>query len=433
MVIAVVGGGAAGMMAALSAKREDPSSEVVLLEKNEKLGKKIFITGKGRGNFTNSRDIQDFFPQYIRNPLFLRPALQAFSNKDLIDLMEKGGCRCREERGGRVFPASGHAFSITDCLKRSLKREGVLIRYGTRVKQIEMKEGRVQGVILGDGSFLRADRVIVSTGGLSYPSTGSTGDGYRFALDAGLEVTNCYPSLTYLVPDEDVAALNGLRLKNIELSVRNEDGKSVYKSFGELEFVPGGIGGPLALSASCVTTSVLNGKGGGSRRFFSMHIDLKPALSEQQLLNRLARDFSSSGGKSLERALEGLLPARLTREFLRRLRGDGIDGRERAADSSKETRRRIVSLLKDYCYTIRGTGTFREAIVTQGGVSVKEIDPRTMESHKVRGLFFAGEVLDVDAYTGGFNMQAAFSTGYLAGRSAAGIFPFKATEKLNIS
>lgn len=419
MVITVIGGGAAGMMAAFKAKEAEPEASVFLLEKNEKLGKKIFITGKGRGNLTNAAELPDFFGSYLRNPRFLYSALYGFTNQELIGLLERGGCRVKTERGGRVFPVSGHAYSITDNLKGLLKKAGVHIAYRSEVREIRLRDGRVCGVVTNRESY-HADRVIVATGGLSYPSTGSTGDGYRFAREAGMEVTACYPSLVSLEPEEeDWYPLRGLKLRNVKVRITDEDGKLYYEDFGELDFTNAGLGGPLALSASCHITEYLNCEERKARRLLTLHIDLKPAMEEQELDARLLRELRASQTKALRNALGSLLPASLLPVFLRRLSRRGVDSGRRADEVSRAERREILSLLRDFSYTLRGTGGFREAIVTMGGVSVRDINPKTMESKRVKGLYFAGEVLDVDAYTGGFNMQAAFSTGALAGRSAA--------------
>ncbi len=419
MNIAVIGGGAAGMAAALAAKRENTEANVFLLEKNEKLGKKIFITGKGRGNLTNACDLSDFFEQFLSNPRFLYSALYGFTNRDLMALLEEGGTRVKTERGGRVFPTSDRAYSITDALKRLLKKAGVNIAYNTEVLEIEEKDGRVCGVKTKRQHY-RAERVIVATGGLSYPSTGSTGDGYRFARACGMQVTACYPSLTYLEPEEqDYYALKGLKLKNIAVNITDESGKRYYEDFGELDFLPEGLSGPVVLSASANITRYLNAAEPKNRRLLTLHIDLKPAMSAEARDERLRRELENLRNKELRNCLGNLLPAQLIPVFLKRLERRGVDINRKATEVSREMRQQILALLGDFSFTLRGTGGFRSAIVTQGGVSVKDLNPKTLESKKRKGLYFAGEVIDVDAYTGGFNMQSAFSTGWLAGKSAA--------------
>ena len=417
--IFVIGGGAAGLMAAIAAKETAAEAEVVLIEKNDKLGKKIFITGKGRGNLTNAAAIEDFFPQYVTNPRFLYSALYDFTNQDTIDLLESHGCRTKVERGDRVFPVSDHAYSITDSLKHYLKKLGVEIRYKTEVKKIDIRDGAVRGLVT-DRGFQAADAVIVATGGRSYPSTGSTGDGYRFAEEAGLQVTETYPSLVSLeVHEEDAYRLKGLSLRNIAIDIRDEDGKSYYKDFGELEFMEEGLRGPVIISASAVITKLVNASDHKKWKLLTVHIDLKPALDDAELDRRLLRDFDTYRNKELRNAFADLLPSQLISVFTARLTAQGVDINRKVTEVDRETRKKIAALIRDFSFTIRGTGSFKEAIVTQGGVSVKELNPKTMEAKKVNGLYFAGEVIDVDGYTGGFNMQMAFSTGHLAGKSAA--------------
>ena len=419
MRILVIGGGAAGLMAAIAAKETAANADVVLIEKNDKLGKKIFITGKGRGNLTNAAAIEDFFPQYLSNPRFLYSALYDFTNQDTIALLEAHGCRTKVERGERVFPVSDHAYSITDALKHALKKLGVQIQYKTEVKKIELCDGKVRGVRTDHG-FQTADAVIVATGGRTYPSTGSTGDGYRFAQEAGLQVTETYPSLVALeVHEADAYRLKGLTLRNVAIDVRDEDGKSYYHDFGELEFMAEGLRGPVILSASAVITKLVNAEDSEKWKLLTVHINLKPALDEEELDRRLLRDFEACRNKELRNAFGALLPAQLIPIFNARLEARGVDIHRKVTEVDRETRKKAVALMRDFSYTIRGTGSFKEAIVTQGGVSVKELNPKTMEARKIKGLYFAGEVLDVDGYTGGFNMQMAFSTGHLAGKAAA--------------
>lgn len=425
MRIIVIGGGAAGLMAAIAAKETAADADVVLIEKNDKLGKKIFITGKGRGNLTNAVAIEDFFPQYVTNPRFLYSALYDFTNQDTIELLEAHGCRTKVERGDRVFPVSDHAYSITDALKHSIKKLGVEIRYKTEVKKIELRDGQVRGVVT-DRGFLPADAVIVATGGRSYPSTGSTGDGYRFAEEAGLQVTETYPSLVALeVHEPDAYRLKGLSLRNIAIDIRDEDGKSYYRDFGELEFMESGLRGPVIISASAVVTKLVNASDHKKWKLLTVHIDLKPALEDAELDRRLLRDFDTYRNKELRNAFSELLPSQLITVFTARLAAQGVDINRKVTEVDRETRKKIAGLIRDFSFTIRGTGSFKEAIVTQGGVAVKELNPKTMEAKKVKGLYFAGEVIDVDGYTGGFNMQMAFSTGHLAGKSAAEALNYK--------
>jgi len=417
--IYVIGGGAAGMMAAIAAKETNPDAEVHLVEKNDKLGKKIFITGKGRGNATNACDMEEFFKNYVTNPRFLYSALYSFTNYDVIDLLEKNGCRTKTERGDRVFPVSDHAYSITDALKHYIKKLGVEIHYKTEVRAVTFKKDQVAGIETSYGKF-PADKVIVATGGLAYPSTGSTGDGYRFAKGAGIAVTETYPSLVCLtVHEPDIFRLKGLTLKNIAVRITEDNGKTYYKDFGDLDFMEDSLRGPVIISASAVLTKYLNAYDPSKRKLLTVHIDLKPALNDSQLDERLLRDFQEFKNKELRNAFSNLFPSQLIPVFNARLEQKGTDINRKVSEVSRETRKVIIDLIRNFDYTVSGTGSFKEAIITQGGVSVKEISPNTMESKKVKGLYFAGEVLDVDGYTGGFNMQMAFSTGHLAGQQAA--------------
>ncbi|ETP73936.1 flavoprotein, HI0933 family [Lachnospiraceae bacterium JC7] len=419
MKIYVIGGGAAGMLAAISAKETNPDAEVHLLEKNDKLGKKIFITGKGRGNMTNAQSIEEFFKNYVNNPRFLYSALYDFTNQDVIDLLEQNGCRTKTERGDRVFPVSDHAYSITDALKHYLKKLQVEIHYKTEVKRLVIQNERVRGIETSHGRY-PADRIIVATGGLAYPSTGSTGDGYRFAKDAGMNVTETYPSLVCLnVHEPDIFKLKGLSLKNISIDITDEDGKSYYRDFGELDFIQEGLRGPVIISASAIITKYLNASDHSKRKILTVHIDLKPALPDSQLDERILRDFHEFRNKELRNAFSNLLPSQLISVFTERLAAKGVDINKKVTEVDKNSRKQILNLIRNFDFTLSGTGSFKEAIVTQGGVSVKDISPKTMESKKISGLYFAGEVLDVDGFTGGFNMQMAFSTGHLAGYSAA--------------
>ncbi|MCR5007542.1 MAG: NAD(P)/FAD-dependent oxidoreductase [Oribacterium sp.] len=407
------------MMAAIAAKETNPDAEVHLVEKNDKLGKKIFITGKGRGNATNACDIEEFFKNYVTNPRFLYSALYSFTNYDVIDLLEKNGCRTKTERGDRVFPVSDHAYSITDALKHYIKKLGVEIHYKTEVRAVTYKKDQVAGIETSHGKY-PADRVIVATGGLAYPSTGSTGDGYRFAKDAGMTVTETYPSLVCLtVHEPDIFRLKGLTLKNIEVRISEDNGKTHFKEFGDLDFMEEGLRGPVIISASAVLTKHLNAYDPAKRKILTVHIDLKPALNDSQLDERLIRDFQEFKNKELRNAFSNLFPSQLIPVFNARLEQKGVDINKKVSEVSRETRKTIIDLIRNFDYTVSGTGSFKEAIVTQGGVSVKEISPNTMESKKIKGLYFAGEVLDVDGFTGGFNMQMAFSTGHLAGQQAA--------------
>lgn len=402
----VVGGGAAGMLAAYSAAKN--GHQVTLLEKNEKLGKKVFITGKGRCNVTNACDIEDLFKNVITNPKFLYAGFYTFDNQAIVDLLHEYGCQTKVERGDRVFPVSDHSSDVIAALTRALKDVGVKICLYTKVKELLVEEARVVGVKLASDEVLKADAVVVCTGGLSYQTTGSTGDGYRFAKDFDIEVVEPKPALVPLVCKEEwCAELMGLSLRNVEVTIM--DGKKkVFQEFGEMLFTHFGITGPLILSASSHYVKKYYGKE------MPITIDLKPALSVEQLDKRVLRDFEANINKQFKNALGDLFPSKLIPVMISL---SGIDPEKKVNEISREERLAFVNLMKNLPLTITGTRSFTEAIITQGGIKVNEINPSTMESKKVSGLYFAGEVLDLDAVTGGFNLQIAWSTGYLAGMS----------------
>ena len=408
MKVLIVGGGAAGMMAAVRAG--ELFSDVTVIEKNEKLGKKIYITGKGRCNVTNNADREVIFKNINRNPKFMYSALYGFDNSRVYSFFEENGCPLKVERGERVFPVSDHASDIIKTLTKALKDRHVKIMLNTAVKELIIEGGAVKGVILDDGSSLYADKVIVTTGGVSYPTTGSTGDGYKFAESAGHTVTPVRPGLVPLVTGETwVPRLQGLSLKNVELKLFSED-KCVYKEQGEMLFTHFGISGPLVLSSSAYYD-----KESRKNKNITVSLDLKPALDEDALDKRILRDFEKFSNKQFKNSLDELLPAKLIPVIVDL---SGIDPYKAVNVVSREERKNLVHLLKNLVMTVIGTGNFNEAIITIGGVNVKEINASTMESKLVKNLFFAGEVLDIDAMTGGFNLQIAWSTGYLAGECA---------------
>lgn len=405
--VLIIGGGAAGMMAAISAAESGKSVE--LFEKNEKLGKKLFITGKGRCNITNAADLEDFFPAVTSNPKFLYSAFYSFTNEQVIALFERLGVRTKVERGGRVFPVSDHSSDVIQALRGEMDRLGVNVHLRAEVKNLIIHERAAKGVTLSDGRKVYGDAVIVATGGISYPSTGSTGDGYRFAGKCGHKVTELSPSLVPMEVKEWYAGeLMGLSLRNIE--IRITDGKKkMYQEFGEMLFTHYGVTGPVILSASSIVGNRLKDKE------LTLHIDLKPALTEEQLDKRVLREFEANHNRQFKNAVDSLFPAKL-RPVMVEL--SGIPEEKKVHEITKEERLRFVRLIKDFTMTLTGLRGFNEAIITKGGVSVKEIDPGTMESKLVKGLYFAGEVLDLDAVTGGYNLQIAWSTGYLAGMNA---------------
>lgn len=405
--VIVVGGGAAGMMAAVFAARN--GQNVQLLEKNEKLGKKLFITGKGRCNITNAADIEDLFTAVTSNPKFLYSGFYSFTNQQVIDFFEELGVKTKIERGERVFPVSDHSSDVIAAFSRELKSLGVSVSLHTEVRELLCEQDKVCGVLLTNGKKMKADAVIVATGGISYPSTGSTGDGYRFAKETGHRVTELLPSLVPMEVRQWYAKeLQGLSLRNIE--IRITDGKKkLYEEFGEMLFTHYGVTGPVILSASSVVGKTLR------KKELTLHIDLKPALSEEQLDKRILREFDANHNKQYKNSIDSLFPAKLKPVMIEL---SEIEPEKKVNEITKEERQRLVHLIKDFTMTLTGLRSYNEAIITKGGVSVKEIDPGTMESKKMKGLYFAGEVLDLDAVTGGYNLQIAWSTGYLAGMNA---------------
>ena len=406
--VIVIGGGPAGMIAAISAA--ECGARVSLLEKNEKLGKKLFITGKGRCNLTNAADIEEFFRAVISNPKFLYSAFYSFTNEQTIAFFESLGLKTKVERGGRVFPQSDHSSDVISALSRELSRRKADVLLHTEVKELIIEEGRAAGVLLSSGKKLYADAVIVASGGISYPSTGSTGDGYRFAESCGHRVTELSPALVPMEVKEWYAKeLMGLSLRNIQIRI-TEGKKKLYEEFGEMLFTHYGVTGPVILSASSVVGNRLK------QKELTLHIDLKPALSEEQLDKRVLREFEANHNRQFKNAVDSLFPAKLKPVMVEL---SEIPEDKKVHEITKEERLRFVRLIKDFTMTLTNLRGYNEAIITKGGVSVKEVDPGTMESKKVSGLYFAGEVLDLDAVTGGYNLQISWSTGYLAGMSAA--------------
>jgi hypothetical protein len=397
----VVGGGPAGMIAAGTAGSR--GLDVVMLEKNERLGRKLLITGKGRCNITNITDLEGLIANVPDNGKFLFSAFHTFSNRSLLDLLHSLGLKTKVERGGRVFPKSDRSSDVVTALERYMRQNKVQIMRG-EVKKVLSENGSVSGVQLNDGRIIIANRVIVATGGISYPQTGSTGDGYRFAIENGHSIVEPKPSLVPLETREAwVRDLKGLSLRNVAINILTNEGEKVYTDFGEMLFTHYGVSGPIILSAS---THLQKGK------VYKLLIDLKPALSLEQLDSRIQRDFAKYSRKIFANALGDLLPRKLIPVVIRLVE---IPSEKPVHQITREERRRLVSLLKALELEISGYRPPSEAIITSGGVSVKEVNPSTMESKITKGLYFAGEVLDVSAYTGGFNLQIAFSTGYLAG------------------
>ncbi len=404
--VIVIGGGAAGMMAALQCARM--GGRVTLLEGNEKLGKKVYITGKGRCNLTNDCTLDEFMQQVAHNPRFLYSALNAFTPQDMMSLLEENGCPVVVQRGRRVFPATEKASDVTRTLTRLMQQAGVNIRLNTKVQDILVEDGRVQGVITRQGERLSAGQVILATGGQSYPVTGSDGDGYRLAEKLGHTVLPPTPVLSALVSDAQWARrLQGLSLKNVTLTLQSGK-KRLYREQGEMLFTHFGISGPLVLEMSCHLPEKL-----AEAR---VELNLKPALTSEQLDARLQREFAAQHRKQLRNVLPSLLPGRLAEEFPALA---GVNGEAVCGQITKEDREKILHTLQCLVIPLTGLRPLAEAIVTRGGVSVREVSPSTMESKLIRGLYFAGELLDVDAHTGGYNLQIAWSTGAAAGRAAA--------------
>ena len=406
--VIVVGGGAAGMMAAIFAARN--GQNVTLLEKNEKLGKKIFITGKGRCNITNASEIEDLFSAVISNPKFLYSGFYSFTNDQVIHFFEELGVATKIERGNRVFPVSDHSSDVIAALAREMQHLKVKVQLHCEVKELLINNEReIKGVRLANGKKMTADAVVVATGGISYPSTGSTGDGYRFARNCGHKVTELFPSLVPMEVKEWYAKeLQGLSLKNIEIHI-TDGKKKLYDEFGEMLFTHYGVTGPVILSASSIVGKTLE------KKELVLHIDLKPALTEEQLDKRLLREFEANHNKQFKNAIDSLLPAKL-RPVIIEL--SGIEEEKKVHEITKEERLNLLRLIKDFHMTLTGLRGYNEAIITKGGISVKEIDPGTMESKLIKNLYFAGEVLDLDAVTGGYNLQIAWSNGYIEGISA---------------
>ncbi len=401
--VVVIGGGAAGMMAAYSAAMT--GHNVILLEQNEKLGKKIYITGKGRCNFTNASDLGDIMNAVVSNPKFLYSAFYTFSNDAVMDFFASHGMPYKVERGNRVFPQSDHSSDVIKTLERALHEVDVEIHLHTKVAHLLYDNAKVTGVKLDNGKELFADSVIVATGGKSYVTTGSTGDGYRFAMEAGHALVPQKPALVPLVTQEDyIVRMQGLSIKNVNLTVFSEK-KKIYDAFGEMLFTHFGVSGPLVLSASSLLTKKLPGK-------LSAFIDLKPALSKEQLDERLLREFKEHSKGHSKAIYQQLLPTKMIPIMIELTE---ISQYKPVNEITREERMRMVRYLKQFPFTITAARGFQEAIITQGGVDVREVDPSTMESKRIQDLYFVGEVLDLDALTGGYNLQIAWSTGYLAG------------------
>lgn len=405
--VAIIGAGAAGSLAGYFASKS--GADVTIFEKNNIIGRKLRITGKGRCNITNASDLEDIISNIYRNGNFMYSALYSFTNDDLMELFRNYGLKMKVERGNRVFPDSDKAIDVVLTIEKMLKDAGVKLEFNKKVNSIIVSDGKVKGIKLSSGKKIFYDSVIIATGGLSYPLTGSSGDGYDMAIKLGHSVTRLKAALVGLETSElPQKKMIGLNLKNIGISLY-ENNKKIYEDFGELEFRNYGIDGPVIKSASCYIED-------SQKNSYHITLDLKPALSKEKLDLRIQRDFKKYMNKNFENALNELLPKKMI-DFIIDL--SEIDRHKVVHQITKAERTRLIECIKNIRFDIKKIRPIEEAIVTSGGIEVKEINPSTMESKKIEGLYFAGEIIDIDAYTGGYNLQAAFSTGYLAGSSSA--------------
>ena len=414
MKVIVIGGGPAGMMAAISAKQR--GNEVVLLEKNKTLGKKLLITGKGRCNITSSLPIEEFIKNTPRNGIFLYSSFNNYTNQDIIELLDKQGLKVKQERGNRIFPVTDKAEDVLKCFENMLKQLNIIIKFESKVIEILKNEQNEVAGVKTLKETIKADKVIVATGGKSYPATGSTGDGYILAEKLGHTVTEIKPSLVPLSSyEEDFhKELQGLSLKNVGIKIIDTSkNKQVYDDFGEMLFTHFGVSGPTILSASSHLVRYKNIEELLKNRNIKLKIDLKPALSEEKLNERILRDWNEIKNKKFKNSLDKLLPQKIIPIVIKLSK---INPEKQVNEIKKEERKKLIKLLKDFEVTIKGFRPIEDAIITSGGINIKEVDPKTMESKLVKGLYFAGEILDVDSYTGGFNLQIAYSTGYTAGQ-----------------
>ena len=412
MRVIIIGGGPAGMIAGITAKKNHPNYEVIILEKNSSLGKKLLITGKGRCNITSSLDISEFIKNIPGNGMFLYSAFQKYTNEDIINFLEQNGVKTKVERGNRVFPESDKSRDVLYAFEKELKKLNVKIYFDTEVENIKKED---KFVIQTNKETIEADKLIIATGGMSYPGTGSTGDGYKFARKFGHTVKEIKASLVPLEIKEKeyCKAMQGLSLKNVSIKIKDiEKSKIIYEDFGEMLFTHFGVSGPIILSSSAHLIRYKNVERLLKEEKIKLFIDLKPAITEEQLDLRIRRDFEEFKNKEFKNSLFKLLPKKMIDYIIEK---SNIDLDKKVNEVTKEERRNLVKLLKNVEFTIKTTRPVEEGIITAGGINVKEINPSTMESKLVKDLYFAGEVIDVDAYTGGFNLQIAYSTGYTAG------------------
>ena len=417
MKVLVIGGGPAGMMAAITASQN--KNKVILIEKMQTLGRKLLITGKGRCNITSSLPIEEFIKNTPGNGMFLYSCYQKYTNKDIIKFLKEEGLEVKEERGNRIFPVTDKSQDVLNCFRKKLEKEKVEIHYNTEVKEILYKEDEngtkeVRGVKTNKGDIL-ADKIILATGGKSYPLTGSTGDGYNLAKKLGHTITPIKPSLVPLeVYQRDLCKeLQGLSLRNVGIKIiDNNKNKTIYEDFGEMIFTHFGVSGPTILSSSAHLVRYKNIEENFKNHKIELIIDLKPALSEKKLDERILRDFEEFKNKQFKNSLDKLLPQKLIGVIIEKSK---INPNKKVNEITKEERKTLINLLKKFSVEIKGFRPIEEAIITSGGIKIKEINPKTLESKIVKNLYFAGEIIDVDSYTGGFNLQIAYSTGYVAG------------------
>ena len=412
MRVVVIGGGPAGMMAAITSAEQ--RNEVILVEKNNSLGKKLLITGKGRCNITSSLEMSEFIKNTPGNGRFLYSAFENYTNQDIIAFLAKQGLKVKEERGNRIFPVTDRSLDVLNCFKNKLNELKVKIMYNSKVEEIIVQNNKIVGVKTNKET-IKAEKVILATGGKSYSSTGSTGDGYKLAMKLGHTVTTIKPSLVPLVTYEKNICQNmqGLSLRNVKISIKEEN-KTIYEDFGEMLFTHFGVSGPTILSGSAHLVRYKNIEQLLKDKKIKLHIDLKPALTPEKLDERILRDFDQLKNKQFKNSLDKLLPQKMINTIIDI---SGINPEKKINEITKQERRNLVNLLKDFELTIKDFRPIEEAIITSGGINIKEVNPKTMESKIINGLYFAGEILDVDSYTGGFNLQIAYSTGYTAGKN----------------
>ena len=414
MKVIVIGGGPAGMMAAITSAENE--NEVIILEKMQSLGRKLLITGKGRCNITSSLDMEEFIKNTPGNGMFLYSCYKQFTNQDIINFLKEEGLEVKEERGNRIFPVTDKSIDVLKCFTKKIKELNIKVQYSTKVEELLVEENKIVGVIANENK-IEADKVILATGGKSYPLTGSTGDGYKLVKKLGHTVTEIKPSLVPLESyyKDMCKDLQGLSLRNVKIQVKDiENNKTIYEDFGEMIFTHFGVSGPTILSSSSHLVRYKNIEEKFRNRKIVLSIDFKPALTEEKLDERILRDFNKQNNKQFKNSLNELLPQKLIQIIVER---SNINPDKKVNGITKEERKNLVKLLKEFNIEIKGFRPIEEAIITSGGINIKEINPKTMESKIVQALYFAGEIIDVDSYTGGFNLQIAYSTGYVAGIS----------------